>query len=309
MRRRPFLGAMLAPLASPVLAQTPTRTPRPRTVFETGIDLINLTISVTDTSNRFVTDLTQNDFVIFEDGIRQEISLFTRESLPISMSLLIDTSASMDDKIQQARTAASRFIKTLREEDLAQIIQFNDRPQVLQDFTGDHSLLEAGINRTRTSGATSLFNVLYVALKELAKQHNPRELRRRAVVLLSDGEDTASIVTDDQVLGLAQKSDVVVYPISLRNKAQRDSPSFSQAAYFLTALSRETGGQVQFPGSISELDSVYDRIAEELRSQYNLGYVSSNTRKDGKWRRIVVRAPNRENLQVRHKVGYQAARV
>jgi Ca-activated chloride channel family protein len=180
---------------------------------------------------------------------------------------------------------------------------------ILQDFTDDQEALEKAVRSTLAAGATALHNALYVALKELSKQKNARELRRRAIVLLSDGEDTASIVTDEQVLELAKKTEIAIYAISIRTRQQRDSANFSQAAYLLTALSRDTGGQVQFPGSISELDAVYDRIAEELRTQYNMGYVSSNKRKDGRWRRIVVRSASRENLQIRHKLGYFAGRA
>ncbi len=115
-------------------------------------------------------------------------------------------------------------------------------------------------------------------------------------------------MSDEQVLELARKTEINIYAISLRpNRAQdRQRQAFSQAEYLLTALSRDTGGRVFFPNSLSELDSVYERIAEELRTQYSLGYVSSNRRKDGKWRRIVVRIPSREELQVRHKLGYYA---
>jgi Ca-activated chloride channel family protein len=128
------------------------------------------------------------------------------------------------------------------------------------------------------------------------------------VVLLSDGEDTASLVSDEQVLDLARKVEINIFSISLRpNRSQdRSRLAFSQAEYVLTSLSRETGGHVYFPNSLSELDGVYDKIAEELRTQYSLGYVSSNRRRDGKWRRIVVRIPERTELVVRHKLGYYA---
>ena len=255
-----------------------------------------------------MTDLNEDDFQVFEDGIRQELSVFTHENLPISMVLLIDTSASMDEKLPVAQAAAVRFAKTLRAQDRAQVVQFNDRITVLQDFTADQQELELAISNLRASGPTALHNALYVSLKELSKQKQAGELRRRAVVLLSDGEDTASLVTDEQVIELARKAEINIYAISLRpNRAQdRERLSFSQAAHLLTALTRETGGQVHFPNSLSELDSVYDRIAEELRTQYNLGYVSANRRRDGKWRRIVVRVPARDSLQIRHKLGYYA---
>jgi Ca-activated chloride channel family protein len=297
------LGAALASL--PATAQTPRPTPRPP-VFEVGIEVINLNVSITDPRGQYITGLKREDFAVFEDGIKQDLSIFAHENLPISMVLMVDTSASMDDKLAAARTAGKRFVRTLRPQDIAQVMQFNDRATVLQDFTADHEALENAFDRTEASGPTALHNALYVALKDLAKQKSGRELRRRALVLLSDGEDTASLVSDDQVLELARKTEINIYAISLRAKAapDRNRVKFSQAAHLLTALTQDTGGQVHFPNSLSELEAVYDRIAEELRSQYSLGYVSSNKRTDGKWRRIVVRVPAREDLKVRHKLGY-----
>jgi len=276
-------------------------------VFEAGIEVINLNVSITDARGQYVTGLIKDDFAVFEDGVKQEISIFAHENLPISMVLMVDTSASMDDKLPAARTAGKRFVRTLRPQDMAQVMQFNDRATVLQDFTADHAALEAAFDRTEASGPTALHNALYVALKDLAKQKSAGgELRRRALVLLSDGEDTASLVTDEQVMELARKTEINIYAISLRPKGapDRNRLKFSQAAHLLTALTQDTGGQVHFPNSLSELEAVYDRIAEELRTQYSLGYVSSNKRSDGKWRRIVVRVPTHEDLKVRHKLGY-----
>lgn len=303
-RARAVLALSLAPL---LLAQAPRTTPAPLT-FGTGIEVINLTVSVTEPNGHYATDLKREDFAVFEDGIRQELTLYTHEDLPISLMLMVDTSASMDEKLSVAQAAAVRFVKTLRNQDRAAVMQFNDRASVLQDFTADALVLEKAVRRTQAQGPTALHNALYVALKELAKQKTKTELRRRAIVLLSDGEDTASLVSDDQVLDLARKSEVSIYAISLRpNRTQdRERLAFSQATHLLTVLSRDTGGQVHFPNSLSELDGVYDRIAEELRTQYNLGYVSSNAKRDGKWRRIVVRTPQREDLQIRNRVGYFA---
>jgi Ca-activated chloride channel family protein len=221
---------------------------------------------------------------------------------------MIDTSASMEEKLSTAQAAAIRFTRTLRPQDLAQIVQFNDRSTTLQPFTNDLAALEAAIKRTEASGPTALHNSLYVAIKDLMKDKKAAELRRRAIVLLSDGEDTASLVSDDQVLELARKSEINIYAISLRqNRPQdRSRQAFSQAEYLVNALTRDTGGRAYFPTSIGELDSVYDRIAEELRTLYSVGYVSSNGRRDGKWRRIVVRVPDREGLTIRHKLGYYA---
>jgi Ca-activated chloride channel family protein len=299
------LGLAAALLALPAGAQVPRPTPRPP-VFETGIEVINLNVSITDARGQYVTGLGKDDFAVFEDGVKQEISIFAHENLPISMVLMVDTSASMDDKLSAARTAGKRFVRTLRPQDMAQVMQFNDRATVLQDYTSDHATLEAAFDRTEASGPTALHNALYVALKDLAKQKSGAELRRRALVLLSDGEDTASLVSDEQVLELARKTEINIYAISLRAKTapDRNRMKFSQAVHLLTALTQDTGGQVHFPNSLSELEAVYDRIADELRTQYSLGYVSSNKRADGKWRRIVVRVPAQEDLKVRHKLGY-----
>jgi VWFA-related protein len=305
MTRRTFVHTLLASgAASLALAQAPQKPP----TFEVGIEVINLNVSVTDAQNHYVTDLAENDFAVYEDGVRQELSLFTHENLPISLAVMMDVSASMEEKLPVAQAAAIRFTRTLRPQDSAQIVAFNDRSTVLQDFTNDHALLEAAIQKTRASGPTAMYNSLYVALKDLSKQKKAGELRRRAIVLLTDGEDTASLVDDDQVVELAKQSEINVYAISIRsNRAtDRERLAFSQAVHFLTTMAQETGGQVHFPNSLSELDSVYDRIAEELRTQYSLGYVSSNKRRDGKWRRIVVRVPDREGTTVRHRLGYYA---
>jgi VWFA-related protein len=306
MTRQPFvLSLLLVALAVPVTTRAQGRVQPPS--FGTGIEIINLSLSVTDARSNFVTDLQQGDFAVFEDGIRQELSLFTHENLPISLVLMLDTSASMEDKLPTAQAAAIRFTKTLRTQDVAQVVQFNDRSTTLQAFTNDQAALEAAIRRTEAAGPTALHNALYVALKDLSRDKDPRELRRRAVVLLSDGEDTASLVSDEQVLELARKSEINIYAISLRAKRpQERGQAFSQAEYLVNALTRDTGGHAYFPTSIDELDSVYDRIAEELRTLYSVGYVSSNARRDGKWRRIVVRVPEREGITIRHKLGYYA---
>jgi Ca-activated chloride channel family protein len=214
----------------------------------------------------------------------------------------------MEEKLKTAQDAAIRFTRTMRPQDLTQVVQFNERATPLQTFTNDLQALEHAIRSTEASGPTALHNALYVALKDLSRDKKAAELRRRAIVILSDGEDTASLVTDDQVLELAKKSEINIYAISLRpqHAQDRQRQAFSQAEYLLNALTRETGGRAYFPTSISELESVYDRIAEELRTLYSVGYVSSNLRRDGKWRRIVVRVPDREGLQIRHKLGYYA---
>ena len=203
----------------------------------------------------------------------------------------MDGSGSMEDKRQTAQEAALRLARTLRAQDVAQVVQFNDRATVLQPFTHDAVAIEAAIRSTDSAGPTAMHTALYVAIKELQRDARSGQLRRRAIVLFTDGEDTASLVTDDQVLDIAKKSEVAIYAITLRSQRPQDRmrQAFSQAEYLMNALGRETGGHAYFPTALSELDSVYDRIALELRTLYAVGYASSNGRRDGKWRRIVVR--------------------
>jgi Ca-activated chloride channel family protein len=272
--------------------------------FRVTVDLISLNVTVTDTHNRFITDLGRNNFSVFEDGIKQDISVFSQEDLPIRMVLLMDTSASMEEKIGSAQEAAIRFVGTLKEgEDVAQVVEFGSRARVLQSFTADRDRLAKVIRTTQAGGTTSLYNALYIALKNLARRRT--DIRRQAIVVLSDGEDTSSIVTFDQVMELAKDTDVTIYTISLRDGSRRRSKYYSEAEHVLKKLAEETGGQWFFPNHIQELESVYARISKELKSQYNLGYVSANTKRDGSWRRVVVQT-DRENLLVRTKLGYYA---
>ncbi|HET8645966.1 MAG TPA: VWA domain-containing protein, partial [Vicinamibacteria bacterium] len=187
---------------------------------------------MTDAHSRYVTGLREADFAVFEDGVRQDLTLFNHDDIPISLALMIDTSASMDEKLKEAQDAAVRFVRTLRPQDKARVMQFNDRPTIMQDFTGEIPALETAVRRTESSGPTYLHNALYVTLKDLAREKKAGELRRRAIVMLSDGEDTGSLVTDEQVLELARLTEINIYAISLRSNrsADRNRMSFSQAA-------------------------------------------------------------------------------
>jgi len=292
-----------------LLGVTESRAERGGLTFQSGVELINLNVCVMDGRNRFITDLAEGDFTVIEDGVRQQVSLFTRRRLDVSLVVMIDTSASMEAKLSVVRAAALRLVQALGPADTAEILQFNERASVLQPFTSDQAALAEAIAATRAAGATSLYTALYVALKDLAKQRKAGELRRYAIAVLSDGQDTASRVTDEQVLELARKSEVVIYSIRPRsNELPVDGKAPGEADYFLSVLGRDTGGQAFFPNGLGELNGVYDRIAEELRSEYSLGYVSSNGNKDGRWRRIGILTPGRAGLQVRHRPGYFAPR-
>ena len=273
--------------------------------FRISVDLISMNVTVTDTRNRFVTDLGADDFRVFEDGIHQDISVFSQEDLPLRMILLLDSSASMEEKMTFAQQAAVNFVETMKSDDLTEVVEFGSKAHIVQPFTADAEVLSYAIRRTQAGGTTSLYNALYIALKDLSRRR--ADIRRQAIIVLSDGEDTSSLVTFDQVLELTKDTDVTIYTISLRREEGRGSKHFSEAEHVLKKLAEETGGQWFFPGHIDELASTYERIAKELKSQYNIGYVSNNSRRDGSWRRVVVQTAS-DRLLVRTKLGYYAPR-
>jgi VWFA-related protein len=274
--------------------------------FRVTVDLISLNVTVTDARNRFITDLGRDDFRVFEDGVHQDLSVFSQEDLPLRMILLLDSSASMEEKIGSAQQAAIRFVGEMKDDDLTEVIEFASKAHIIQAFTGDTEKLSEAILRTQAGGTTSLYNALYIALKDLSRRRS--DIRRQAIVVLSDGEDTSSLVTFEQVLELTKETDVTIYTISLRREGAQKGKYFSEAEHVLKKLAEETGGQWFFPGHMDELESTYARISRELKSQYNIGYFSNNTRRDGTWRRVVVQTASDEGLLVRTKLGYYAPR-
>jgi Ca-activated chloride channel family protein len=277
--------------------------------FKSSIDVVSMSVTVTDSTNRYVTDITEKEFDVFEDGVKQELTLFNRSNLPVALSLLIDTSSSMEDRMSVAQDAAIGFIRKLRPTDLGEVIGFDSRAEVLQKFTNNPAELEHAIRKTVAGGSTSLNNALYISLKGLKKVpvQQEEEVRRQAIVLLSDGEDTSSLVTFEDVLDLARRSETAIYSIGLMEDASTggQSKGFREATYALRQLSSDTGGRAFFPPDVKALASVYGQIYDELSSQYTIGYTSKNPRRDGAWRRLVVRV-TRPNVQARTKQGYFA---
>jgi Ca-activated chloride channel homolog len=304
----PALAVVAACTAVALQAQQMPRVRRPPDqVFRATVEMVSLNVTVVDGENRYVTDLDKNDFGVFEDGAKQDISYFNKTSLPIALSLLLDTSASMEQRMVIAQDAAIGFAKRLRKQDLAQVVDFDTRVEVLQDFTAEIPALETAIRATQPGGSTSLFNALYISLKELAKIRAKSEddVRRRAIVLLSDGEDTSSLVSFEEVLDLAKRSETAIYTIGLQSRDSGLSKGFREAEFVLRQLAQETGGRAFFPQRAEDLSSIYGVIADELSSQYTLGYAPSNQRRDGAWRRLNVQV-NRQGTSARTKRGYFA---
>jgi len=278
--------------------------------FRAGVDLVSLNVTVSESgSSRYVTDLEQQDFQVYEDGVLQEVTFFNKTNLPVALGLLLDTSASMETKLPLAQEAAIGFAKKLRPQDLAEVIDFDSRVLILQTFTSKASELEQAIRKTSAGGSTSMYNAIYIALKDLKKivASNVDEIRRQAIIVLSDGEDTSSLLPFEEVLDLAKRSETAIYAIGLRSNelGASSNKGFKEAEFVLRQLSQETGGRVFFPTAASELAGIYGQISDELSSQYTVGYTSRNAKRDGAWRRVVVRV-NRSNAVPRTKQGYFA---
>lgn len=276
--------------------------------FRVGIDVVSLNVTVTDGTARYLTDLQQENFSVFEDGVKQDVTLFSRTNLPIALAVLLDTSASMETKLPVAQEAAVGFAKRLRKQDLAEVVSFDSRVIVLQAFTNSAGELEQAIRKTSPGGSTSLNNAVYIALKDLKKvvARSADEVRRQAVVVLSDGEDTSSLLPFEEVLDLAKRSETAIYTIGLKvDEGASNARGFKEAEFVMRQFAQETGGRAFFPTQISQLTGIYEQISDELSSQYTVGYTSRNPRRDGAWRRVVVRI-DRPNAVARTKLGYFA---
>lgn len=275
-------------------------------VFRGGIELVSLNVTVT-AGDKLVSGLDQAMFGVFEDGVKQDIAFFSRDPQPIALSLLIDTSTSMDSKLALAQEGAIGFAKRLTGSDTAQIIDFDSRVDILQSFTNDPVLLEQAIRRTQVGGSTSLYNAIYVALSEMKRVRatTKDQIRRQAIVILSDGEDTSSLIAYEDVLESSKRSEVAIYAIGLRSANDRPARGFNEADFVLRALSEETGGRVFFVTDAGQLPAIYQLIADELANQYTIGYTPKNPKRDGAWRAIVVKV-DKANTVARTKRGYFA---
>jgi Ca-activated chloride channel family protein len=282
--------------------------------FKSGIDLVALNVVVVNSRQQFVSGLTSDNFAIYEDGVPQELSFFAAGELPLDVAILLDTSASMYDKLATAQEAAVGFISAMRPTDRLLVIDIKDSSTILAPLSHDLKAGKDAILGASARGSTSLYNGLYLTLREMAKQRRvDTDMRRQAVVLLSDGDDTSSLVSFDDVMDLAKQSGISIYTIMLTSALdtqvdrRRDS-SASKSIYGMKSLAQETGAR-SFPASqIADLAGVYKSIGQELSSQYAIGYTSTNQRRDGTYRRVDVRIVDRENARPRTRAGYLAPR-
>jgi Ca-activated chloride channel family protein len=267
-----------------------------------NVDLVNILFTVADRKGKFVTNLKKEDFKVFEDERGQTISNFSSESdLPLTIALLVDTSGSIRDKLKFEEDAAIEFFySTLqRGKDKALLISFDSGVDLLQDFTDDPEKLANEIRKIRAGGGTSLYDAIYLAVnKKLAGQSG-----RRIVILITDGDDNSSRVSLTETLEASQKNDVTIYSISTNSSAFFGSKEQERGDKTLKKFSEETGGKAFFPLKIQDLASSFLDIHDELRSQYQIGYRTTNPKLDGTFRKIRLDVTDRR-YKARARTGY-----
>ena len=269
-------------------------------------DLITLTVTVTDTYGRYVSGLSQKAFTILDEKQPQEITFFSDDDTPVSVGVIFDVSGSMSgEKIKNAREALAKFIQTSHNSDEYFLIAFNSRAQLLLDKTRDGNAVLDKLTFVQTKNNTALYDACYLGVEKVQRGLHPK----RALLLISDGQDNNSRYTFNELRRLLKESDVVLYGVGILSGGDAGSPLGMEGQGILDELANVSGGKAFFPRSALEMDDIFEQIALELRHQYSIGYKPSNFSNDGKWRKIKVKVtPPRglPRLFVRSKEGYYA---
>lgn len=274
--------------------------------FVSEVTRVNMLFTVTDKRGRFITDLNRDDFEVFENKKPQQIAEFTSESdLPLRLGILVDTSNSIRDRFRFQQEAAVNFVNgVMRDQDKAMVVSFDSAAELVSDLTNDTGKLEKAIRDLRPGGGTALFDAIYFACRDKLMQDQPLYKFRRAMVVLSDGEDNNSRSSRDQALEMAQKADVVIYTIST-NISRQPTDGDKIMRYF----AQETGGVAFFPFQASDLNQSFENIANELRHQYNLYYRPDPLKNDGLFHNVQIKVRGRKDVVVRARKGYYANRA
>jgi Ca-activated chloride channel family protein len=269
-----------------------------------NVTRVNLLFTVSDKRGRFITDLTKDDFEIFDGKKKQTIRDFAAESdLPLRLAVVIDTSNSIRDRFRFQQEAALEFLRTSMRmaKDKAIVVGFDMLPNLASDLTDDMQKLERAVRDLRPGGGTSLYDAIAFASRDKLSQDQPRHKFRRAIILLSDGDDNNSKYTRDQALEMAHKADVVIYTIST-NISRTESDGDKVLKYY----AQETGGLAFFPFKVQDLAQSFENIANEIRHQYSILYNPEPLHADGLYHEVEVKVRNKKDMVVRVKKGYYA---
>jgi Ca-activated chloride channel homolog len=259
----------------------------PRTDIRVDTTVVLINVTVTDPLNRFVTGLEKENFRLYEDKSEQKVVHFASEDAPLSIGLVFDTSGSMGNKLAKSRQAVAQFFKTANPEDEFFLVQFNDRPEMVQDFTTNLEDIQNRLTFTQAKGRTALLDAVYMALHNMKKGHNPR----KALLIISDGGDNSSRYTESEIKNLVREADVQIYAIGIfepSGSRGRTAEELSGPG-LLSELAEQTGGRHFAVENLNELPDVAAKIGIELRNQYILGYTPTNRERDGKYRKVQVK--------------------
>ncbi|MBL8125626.1 MAG: VWA domain-containing protein [Pyrinomonadaceae bacterium] len=296
-----FVGPLNA--QKPVPTATPEVDPRSITV---KTDLITLTLTVTDLYGRYVSGLNKNAFTVTDNGQEQQITFFSDSDSPASVGILFDVSGSMSgEKIAKARNALSRFINTSHPSDEYFLIAFNKRAQLLLDRTRDGDAVLQKLTLVQPKNNTALYDAVYLGLERVSRGTH----QKKALLIISDGQDNASRYNFGEVKRLMKESDIVTYAVGILGGGDQTSALGVMGQSFLDELTSVTGGRSFYPAGDAEMDEIFERIALELRHQYSVGYTPPNFQPDGKWHKVKVKVkPPRglPRLTVRSREGYYA---
>jgi len=279
-----------------------------------NVDQVVVHTTVLDKSGHFISGLKKEDFRMYEDGIGQTINLFSQEDVPVSLGIVLDTSGSMRNKIDNVNRAALAFIKASNPEDEVFLIGFNDQVELLEDYTSDLEEISDALDNIIVSGGTALYDAVHLAVEKAQKGIKPK----KAIVLITDGEDRDSYYKLEEMVAKVQESDVQVYsvgflsPVPDKGLFGRWSKSVPEKAHdALQLISEDTGAKAFFPQKVAEIGQIVSEVAYELRNQYSIGYISTNTSRDGSYRRIKVELdPSKAaGRLVRYRRGYAAAKA
>jgi VWFA-related protein len=272
-----------------------------RSTIRAEVRLVNVVFSVFDNRNRIAPGLTADDFLVFEDATPQKIqhfSTFSKGDIPLTIALLVDTSASIRDKLDYEKQTAAEFLRNIvrKEKDSALLIQFNSEVSLVHDFTDDPEELIPAISSLNAGGSTALYDAMFLAANEKLRG----KTGRKVMVVITDGDDTVSEISRGTVIEMAQKQDVLIYGIGIR------SDYFPARFEVLKEFANQTGGRfISSRATTRELQGAFQLIGQELRSQYSLAYTSTNIKRDGAYRSIKVQC-KRGGIRIRARKGYYA---
>jgi len=277
---------------------------RPGAMIRMNVDMVLVPVTVTDPMNRLVTGLEKEDFQVFENNGAQAIRSFASEDAPVSIGIVFDLSGSMNSKLLRARESILQFIKTANPEDEFFVIGFNDRPELIEDFTNSVEDIQARLATVRSGHRTALLDAIYYGV---AKMKDARH-ERKALLVVSDGGDNRSRYTEGEVRSQVRESDVEIYSIGIFDPYAA-TPEERSGPLLLNELCEETGGRMFRVDDLSEMSDIAEKISTELRNQYVIGYTPKDLRRDGKWRKVKVKLNPPQGLPpltIHARTGYYA---